>query len=217
MLDMLWRAVFRWRSWPRRVTGDSAYGTVENIAAIEKMGISAYVALNGAGQGRPFFGKDEFAYDPELWLLENHTRATFLTKSGCSSPPIWRSFERTRPNETTTSCARCSQRIEVGGSHRFTVAIHAPRPTALGSRLPANAAVASGWGVRGDGPRLAPTFAPFGGQGVRSDGGDTRLSHFGVHPAERLPGRLRRSQTKEGYTKVHAAVETLGHLLAMRM
>jgi hypothetical protein len=38
---------------------------VENIAAIEKMGISAYVALKGAGQGRPFFGKDEFAYDPE--------------------------------------------------------------------------------------------------------------------------------------------------------
>jgi transposase len=65
MLDMLWRAVFRWRSWPRQVTGDSAYGTVANIAAIEKMGISAYVALKGAGQGRPFFGKDEFAYDPE--------------------------------------------------------------------------------------------------------------------------------------------------------
>src|SRR5215211_4041998 len=65
MLDMLWRAVFRWRSRPRRVTGDSAYGTVENIAAIEKMGISAYVALKGAGQGRPFFGKDEFLYDPE--------------------------------------------------------------------------------------------------------------------------------------------------------
>ena len=66
MLDMLWRATFRWRIWPPRVTGDSAYGTVENIAAIEKMGISAYVALiKGAGQGRPFFGKDEFAYDPE--------------------------------------------------------------------------------------------------------------------------------------------------------
>jgi hypothetical protein len=38
---------------------------VENIAAIEKMGISAYVVLKGAGQGRPFFGKDQFAYDPE--------------------------------------------------------------------------------------------------------------------------------------------------------
>jgi hypothetical protein len=49
----------------RRVTGDSAYGTVENIAAIEKAGIRAYLALKGAGQGRPFFGKDEFTYDPK--------------------------------------------------------------------------------------------------------------------------------------------------------
>ena len=65
MLDMLWRTVFRWKSRPLRVSGDSAYGTVENITAIERAGISAYVALKGAGQGRPFFGKDEFAYDPE--------------------------------------------------------------------------------------------------------------------------------------------------------
>jgi transposase len=65
MLDMLWRAAFRWKVRPRRVTGDSAYGsTVENIAAVEKAGIYAYVALKGAGQGRPFFGKDEFIYDP---------------------------------------------------------------------------------------------------------------------------------------------------------
>jgi transposase len=65
MLDMLWRSAFRWKSRPRWVTGDSAYGTVENIAAIEKTGIRAYMALKGAGQGRPFFGKDEFAYDPK--------------------------------------------------------------------------------------------------------------------------------------------------------
>jgi hypothetical protein len=64
MLDLLWRTVFRWRLRPRRVSGDSAYGTVENIAAIEKAGIRAYMALKGAGQGRPFFGKDEFTYDP---------------------------------------------------------------------------------------------------------------------------------------------------------
>jgi hypothetical protein len=55
MLDMLWRAAFRWKRWPRRVSGDSAYGTVENVAAIERAGVRAYVALKGAGQGRPFF------------------------------------------------------------------------------------------------------------------------------------------------------------------
>ena len=65
MLDMLWRSTFKWKLRPRRVTGDSAYGTVENIAAIEKMGIRAYVALKGAGQGRPFFGKNEFSYNLE--------------------------------------------------------------------------------------------------------------------------------------------------------
>lgn len=35
------------------------------MAAIEKAGIRAYMALKGAGQGGPFFGKDEFTYDPK--------------------------------------------------------------------------------------------------------------------------------------------------------
>ena len=33
MLDMLWRTAFRCKIRPHQVTGDSAYGTVENIAA----------------------------------------------------------------------------------------------------------------------------------------------------------------------------------------
>jgi transposase len=68
MLDMLWRTAFRCKIRPQQVTGDSAYGTVENIAAVEKMGIHAYVALKGAGQGRPFFGKDELTYDAKADL-----------------------------------------------------------------------------------------------------------------------------------------------------
>ena len=57
MLDMLWRAAFRWKSWPRWVTGDSAYGTVENIAATEKAGIRAYMALKGPGRDAPSSAK----------------------------------------------------------------------------------------------------------------------------------------------------------------
>src|SRR4029079_10391387 len=34
-LDLLRRTRFRWKLHPRQVTGDSKYGTVENIAAIE--------------------------------------------------------------------------------------------------------------------------------------------------------------------------------------
>jgi hypothetical protein len=57
MLDLLWRSAFRWKIHPRRVTGDAAYGTTENIAAVERAGIRAYVPLTGAGKGRPFFSK----------------------------------------------------------------------------------------------------------------------------------------------------------------
>jgi hypothetical protein len=65
MLDLLWRSAFRWKIRPRRITGDAAYGTTENIAAVERAGIRAYVPLSGAGKARPFFSKEEFSYDTE--------------------------------------------------------------------------------------------------------------------------------------------------------
>src|SRR5215212_8098876 len=45
MLDLLFRSRFRWRLRPRSVSGDAAYGTVENVAAVEKAGMHAYVVL----------------------------------------------------------------------------------------------------------------------------------------------------------------------------
>jgi transposase len=41
MLELLFRSRFRWRLHPRSVSADAAYGTTENIAAIEKAGIRA--------------------------------------------------------------------------------------------------------------------------------------------------------------------------------
>ncbi len=70
MLDLLWRTSFRWKIGPRQVTGDTAYGTTENIAAVERAGIRAYVPLTGAGKARPYFSKEEFAYDPEQDLYQ---------------------------------------------------------------------------------------------------------------------------------------------------
>ena len=70
MLDLLWRSSFRWKIAPRQVTDDTAYGTVENIAAVERAGIRAYVPLTGAGKARPYFSKEEFAYDPELNIYQ---------------------------------------------------------------------------------------------------------------------------------------------------
>ena len=62
-LDLLWHARFRWKVRPRQVTGDTKYGTVENIAAMEREGIRAYVPLSAVGQRAGMFGEQEFVYD----------------------------------------------------------------------------------------------------------------------------------------------------------
>src|SRR3954463_8562741 len=49
-LDLLWWTRFRWKLWPRQVTGDSKYGTRENIAAIEREQIRAYFPLSAVGR-----------------------------------------------------------------------------------------------------------------------------------------------------------------------
>ena len=63
MLDLLWRTCFRWKLWPRQVTGDTTYGTTENIVAIEDAGIRAYVPLPDFDRRTSVFGKGEFVYD----------------------------------------------------------------------------------------------------------------------------------------------------------
>ena len=65
MLELLFRSRFRWRLHPRSVTADAAYGTIENIAAIEKAGIRAYTALVEHEKRTPLFGRDAFTYDAE--------------------------------------------------------------------------------------------------------------------------------------------------------
>ncbi len=65
MLELLFRSRFRWRLQPRSVTGDAAYGTVENVAAVEKAGIRAYIVLPKHDERGPLFGKNEFVYDAE--------------------------------------------------------------------------------------------------------------------------------------------------------
>ncbi len=64
-LDMLWRVRFRWRLRPRQATGDTTYGTVENIVALEDQAIRAYVPLPDFDQRTPYYGASRFTYDPE--------------------------------------------------------------------------------------------------------------------------------------------------------
>jgi transposase len=63
-LDLLWWTRFRWRLWPRQVTGDTKYGTVENIVGIEQQHIRAYFPLSEVGHRAGLFRDTDFVYDP---------------------------------------------------------------------------------------------------------------------------------------------------------
>ncbi len=65
MLDLVWRTRFRWKLWPHQVIGDTTYGTVDNIVALENEHIRAYVPLPDFDLRTPFYGQREFQYDPE--------------------------------------------------------------------------------------------------------------------------------------------------------
>ena len=65
MLDLLWHSRFRWQIPLEQVTGDTRYGTVENIVAIENAGLLAYLPLTDYDKRTPFFGKQAFTYDAD--------------------------------------------------------------------------------------------------------------------------------------------------------
>ena len=66
MRDLLWRVCFRRKLRPHQVTGDTTYGTTENIVAVENAGIRAYFPLPDLGSRRPgFFAQADFIYDAE--------------------------------------------------------------------------------------------------------------------------------------------------------
>ena len=65
MLDLLWHIFFRWRVRPKQVTGDTTYGTIENITVIEDAYMRAYVPLPDWEHMTPFYGPSKFSYDAE--------------------------------------------------------------------------------------------------------------------------------------------------------
>jgi transposase len=65
MLDLLWHVSFRWRVRPQQVTGDTKYGTTENITAIEDAHIRAYVPLPDWEHMTSYYGSSQFTYDAE--------------------------------------------------------------------------------------------------------------------------------------------------------
>jgi transposase len=118
MLDLLWRTSFRYKLRPKRVTGDTAYGTIENIAAVERVGIRAYVPLTRAGKARPYFSKEEFVYDPQKDLYRCHAEHTLRRFSDHAARRL------TKYRADTATCAGCSLRPQCTKSKRGREVLH---------------------------------------------------------------------------------------------
>jgi transposase len=83
MQDLLWRVRFRRKLRPRQVTGDTTYGTVENIVAIEDQHICAYVPLPDLDHRTPYYGPSSFRYDAardEYRCPEEHPMPSFVAR-----------------------------------------------------------------------------------------------------------------------------------------
>ncbi len=81
MRDLVWRSRFRWKLHPHQVTGDTTYGTADNVVALEDQGIHAYVPLRDFDTRTARFSDKDFRYDRERdayrcpqgeWLTFNH-------------------------------------------------------------------------------------------------------------------------------------------------
>jgi transposase len=65
MRDLIFRTRFRWKLRPRFVTGDTKYGTIENIKALEDAGIRAYVPLPDWEERYEVWSASHFRYEPQ--------------------------------------------------------------------------------------------------------------------------------------------------------
>jgi transposase len=111
-LDLLWRARFRWKLRPRQVTGDTKYGTVENIVALEDQRIRAYFPLSEVGQRPGQFPVRAFAYDAATDTCRCPGGATlrFLSQSDATQRRIYQA--------PASACAACALRAQCTTSPR---------------------------------------------------------------------------------------------------
>ncbi len=105
-VDLLWRARCRWKLRPRQVTGDAKYGTVENVAAIERERIRAYVPLSGVGQRPGLFRDTDFVYDPstDRYRCPGEQTLRFISQCGATRRRVYEA--------PAAACAACALRAQ---------------------------------------------------------------------------------------------------------
>ena len=111
-LDLFRRASFRWQLWPRQLTGDTKYGTVENIVAIETQAIHASVPLSEVGHRPGLFRDTDFTYDSaaDVYHCPGEVTLTFLSQCERTQRRIYQA--------PVTACRGCELREQCTTSAR---------------------------------------------------------------------------------------------------
>jgi transposase len=112
MRDLLWRVCFRRKLWPHHVTGDTKYGTTENIVAIEGQRIRAYVPLSEVGHRAGLFRDTDFVYDAATDVYRCPGEQTLRFISQCDAT------QRRVYEAPTAACAACALRAQCTTSRR---------------------------------------------------------------------------------------------------
>jgi transposase len=103
-LDQLRRTLFRRKLRPRRVIGDTAYGTVENLQAMEQAGIQLMTPLPKWEKSSPYFKTAAFTYDSEQDVYHCPNGATLTLRN------VDTANERKQYRAPIASCRACPLR-----------------------------------------------------------------------------------------------------------
>ncbi len=103
---------FRWKLRLRQVTGDTKYGTVENVAAIERERIRAYVPLSAVGRRPGLFADTDFIYDPaaDTYCCPGEQTLRFISQCDISRRRVYAA--------PAAGCENCALRTRCTTSRR---------------------------------------------------------------------------------------------------
>ena len=104
MLDLAFWTRFRWHLHPKIAVGDAEYGTVLNIAGLERSGIQAFLATADFSTRTKFYPLEQFEYDPE--------RDMYMCPQGHTLPLQSRSYSNQyfRYRADAETCQACPAR-----------------------------------------------------------------------------------------------------------
>jgi hypothetical protein len=106
LLDLAWHVRFRFHLRPHQATGDTTYGTLENITALEREGIRAYMPLPDWEHTTAYSGPRRFTYDA--------TRDVYVCPQGQLLRPYRRelSAEKVEYRAAPATCNACPVKVE---------------------------------------------------------------------------------------------------------